>query len=169
MNKYILSLPLLFAGFFAGTAHAYAICPVCTVAVAAGVGLSRYLGVDDTVTGVWIGALIVSSAMWTVNWLAKKKITFPASNFIITLIYSLLIMGPLFWKDVIGHPLNKIAGIDKLLFGSILGVAVFVFAVWLHMTSKHRNNGKSYFDFQRVIIPVGLLIVASLVMYLITR
>lgn len=44
-----------------------AVCPVCTVAVGAGVGFSRYLGIDDTIAGLWIGALIVSVSMWTIN------------------------------------------------------------------------------------------------------
>lgn len=38
------------------TAKAQAVCPVCTVAVGTGVGLSRWLGVDDTITGLWLGA-----------------------------------------------------------------------------------------------------------------
>lgn len=169
LKKILLGLPLLLISFFTSTVHAYAMCPVCTAAVAAGVGLSRYLGVDDTVTGVWIGALIVSSAMWTVNWLAKKKITFPLSYLITTLAYFLLIMGPLFWKDIVGHPLNKVMGIDKLLFGSLLGVLVFVASVFFHNFLKKRNNGKSYFDFQRVVLPVSSLIIASAIMYFVTK
>ena len=34
---------------------AQAVCPVCIVAVGAGLGLSEYLGIDDTIAGVWIG------------------------------------------------------------------------------------------------------------------
>lgn len=169
MKKFLLGLPLLVISYFVGTAHAYAMCPVCTAAVAAGVGLSRYLGVDDTVIGVWIGALIVSTAMWTVNWLAKKKITFPLSNLITTVVYFLLIMGPLYWTDIVGHPLNKIIGIDKLLFGSLLGAVVFVSSVMTHNFLKKRNSGKSHFDFQKVVIPVSFLIIASAVMYFVTK
>jgi hypothetical protein len=169
LKKILFGLPILIVSFFTSTAHAYAMCPVCTVAVAAGVGLSRYLGVDDTVAGVWIGALIISSAMWTVNWLAKKKITFPMSNLIMTVLYFLIIVGPMYWKDLIGHPLNKIVGIDKLLFGSLLGIATFIFAVLLHNFLKKRHGGKSYFDFQRVVIPLSSLIIASAAMYFVTR
>jgi hypothetical protein len=34
------------------------VCPVCTIAVAGGVGLCRYLGIDDLISGSWIGALL---------------------------------------------------------------------------------------------------------------
>lgn len=35
-------------------------CPVCTVAIGVGVGLCRYLGIDDLITGLWIGALLLA-------------------------------------------------------------------------------------------------------------
>jgi hypothetical protein len=31
---------------------AKAVCPVCTIAIASGVGLCRYLGIDDLVSGL---------------------------------------------------------------------------------------------------------------------
>jgi len=48
MNKKIIFsiLAAIFANFLIST-KVYAICPVCTVAVAGGVGLSRWLGIDD--------------------------------------------------------------------------------------------------------------------------
>src|SRR3990172_4136169 len=59
---------------------ALAVCPVCTVAVGAGLGISRALGIDDTVTSVWIGGLILSMSFWLIDWLKKKKTEFPISN-----------------------------------------------------------------------------------------
>ena len=50
ISKAVLALGLFFA------IPAKAICPVCTVAVGAGIGLSRWLGIDDSITGLWIGA-----------------------------------------------------------------------------------------------------------------
>jgi len=44
--------------------YALAVCPVCSIAVAGGVGLSRWLGIDDTISGIWIGGLIISLAIW---------------------------------------------------------------------------------------------------------
>ncbi len=55
------------------------------MAVAAGIGLSRWLGIDDTITGLWIGGLIISLAIWTINWIIKKNIYFKGRKIIIAL------------------------------------------------------------------------------------
>ena len=59
----------------------YAICPLCTIAVGAGVGLAQWLGVDDTATGIWIGGLTVSLIGWTIYWFDGKNIAFKSLSF----------------------------------------------------------------------------------------
>lgn len=143
-----------------------AVCPVCTVAVAGGLGLSRYLGVDDTISGIWIGGLILSSSLWLIDWLKKKSPKFLILNFkllIITLMY-ILVLVPLAWTDLIGHPFNTIWGIDKLIVGMAAGTMAF----WISLlTDKkvRKIKGKQLFNFQKVIIPLSFLIVASLIVY----
>ena len=66
----IIAVGLLFAK------KALAVCPICTVAAATGIGFSRWLGIDDTITGLWIGGLTVSLITWTIDWLGKKNIRF---------------------------------------------------------------------------------------------
>ena len=46
-----------------------AFCPVCTIAIGAGIGLSRWIGVDDGITGLWVGGLIISLIIWFLSWL----------------------------------------------------------------------------------------------------
>jgi len=58
--------------FLVFPAKVYAVCPICTVAVGAGLGISRWLGIDDSVTGLWIGGLILSSGLWLADWIGKK-------------------------------------------------------------------------------------------------
>lgn len=41
-------------------AKVFAFCPVCTIAVGAGVGIAEKFGVDDTIIGLWVGGLTVS-------------------------------------------------------------------------------------------------------------
>ena len=67
--SYILA-PLV--GIFLPIAKVGAVCPVCTIAVGASLGLSRWLGVDDTISGLWIGGLIVSTTLWTYSWMKKR-------------------------------------------------------------------------------------------------
>ena len=149
--------------------QAKAFCPVCTVAVGAGVGLSRWLGIDDSVTGLWIGGLTVSISIWTINWLKKKKYNFKFRALISFIFYYLLIVLPLFLMDIIGHPFNKLWGVDKLLLGVIIGSLAFYGAGAWYNYLKKRNNDRAYFPFQKVVMPISVLIILSFVFYYLTR
>src|SRR4030042_718567 len=87
-----------------------AVCPVCTVAVVAGLGLSRWLGVDDTVPGIWIGGIILSASFWFASWLKKKNITFPYLTVISAAIMYAFVLLPLKFAKIIGHPFNTLWG-----------------------------------------------------------
>jgi len=144
---------------------ANAVCPVCVVAVGAGLGLSRFLGIDDTISSMWIGALLASLSIWTIIWLVKKGWGFKYQKIVIPGAYYLLTFLPLWYYDIMGHPLNTIFGIDKILFGSILGTAVFLASVWLHNYLKQKNNGKSFFSYQKVVLPVVILLIFSTILW----
>lgn len=148
---------------------AYAVCPVCTVAVGAGVGLARWLGIDDTITGLWIGGFIVSLIMWTINYLEKRNIKFVARSIIVAIIYYGLTVVPLYFIKTIWHPENTIGGINKLLLGIIVGSILFYFGAIWYIYLKKENNGHAYFPFQKVVMPVGPLVIMSLVFYFLTK
>lgn len=168
MKKLIILVAFIFSfGIFSNNAQA--ICPVCTIAVGAGVGLSRWLGIDDTITGLWIGAIIVSSIAWTINWMNKKNFRFKGRKISITLGYYLIIFVPLYWKGIIGHDYNKIWGIDKLVFGVVVGSIVFLVSVLWYNNLKKKNNDRAYFPFQKVAMPVGFLAIFSAILYFITK
>lgn len=147
----------------------YAICPLCTVAVGAGVGITHWLGIDDTVTGLWIGGFIASLIMWTIYWLDGKNIHFKGRKIIITLAYYLIIIVPLYPLNIIGQPLNILWGIDKLLLGIILGSIAFFIGSIGYAYLKKRNNNQPYFPFQKVVMPVAPLIILSIIFYFITK
>ncbi len=46
--------------------QAVAPCVACVVAIGGGLGVSRALGIDDGMTGVWVGALLLglSESLW---------------------------------------------------------------------------------------------------------
>jgi len=160
----LLSLPL----FPLLAVKTYAVCPVCTVAVVAGLGLSRYLGIDDTISGVWIGGLILSVSFWLSNWLKKKNINIHYLTLIAIFITYLLIFIPLQAAGITGHPLNKLWGIDKLFLGSIMGSAVFLIGVVADKIQR-KIKGKQFFPFQKVVFPVLSLIIMSIIFSLITK
>lgn len=168
MKKLLIFLsPII---FLLSPKTALAVCPVCTIAVGAGLGLSRFLGIDDTISGVWVGGLVVSLSFWFVDWLTKKnlKILKKWSNQALVvasiILWSLLTYLPLWKTGVIGHPFNTILGIDKLLFGSILGAGAFFLGVFADKKVREKK-GKQLFNFQRVVFPVVCLLIASLVVY----
>jgi hypothetical protein len=168
MKAIIKMIVILGAMLYAALVQA--ICPLCTIAVSVGIGFSKWLGIDDTITGLWIGGLTVSLIAWTINWLNNKNTHFKGRKILVTLLYYLIIVGPLFYPlHIIGHPLNKLWGMDKLLLGIIIGsISFFVANIW-YILLKKRNQGHAYFPLQKVIMPVGLLLILSMVFYFITR
>ncbi len=48
-------------------------CAVCTVAVGASLEVARRLGVDDSVVGVWSGAMLALVGFWSLSWFDKKN------------------------------------------------------------------------------------------------
>jgi len=158
-------------GFFIfWTEKALAVCPVCTIGAGAGVGLCRFLKIDDTITGIWIGGLIASFFFWTLAWLETKKINFALKNFFVALVWYLPLIISLKWMGFIGDPRNMFGGvIDKLILGIIVGSLGFYFGVYLHNFLKNRNQNKSYFPYQKVAIPLSILIILTLVFYFLLK
>ena len=161
MSKKILLFLLIFGIFFASSAWAQ--CPVCTIAVGAGVGLCRYLGIDDTISGTWIGGLLVSLILWTINWLNKKNIRFLFRKILVAVFYYAITIIPFYQMGIMGDPQNKTLGIDKLLFGIITGNIAFILSIVFNDFLKKKNQGKAYFPFQKVVIPLLFLLITSLI------
>ena len=106
----VLSVYATYHTVFPSFAHA--VCPICTVAVAGGLGVSRYFGIDDSLLGVWAGGLVVSVSLWTADWLSKRSWKFLEKsnnniNTVASLIFwTLLTYVPLYSTNIIGHPFN---------------------------------------------------------------
>jgi hypothetical protein len=162
-RKFIISSCIALSSLIAKPA--LAVCPVCTVAVGAGLGLAEWLGIDDSISGLWIGALIVSMSLWTINWLNGKNIRFKGRKILIFLAYYAIVVLPLFWKGKIGHPLNRLCGVDKLLLGIILGSILFSTGVIFHNYIRKRNENRSYFKGQKIVAGILPLVIASIILY----
>ena len=158
------------AGFAVfGVLPAKAMCPVCVVAVGAGLGLSRWFGVSDLVSGVWVGGLLMSMTMWTINWMKAKKVKFQFAKIIVFAAWYGMTIIPLYMTGVMGHPYNIFGGVDKLLFGIVVGTLAFYGGAKWYMALKKKNNGKPHFRFEKIAITMGALVAASLVLWLLGR
>lgn len=145
-------------------------CPVCTVTVVAGLGISRLLGIDDIITSIWIGGFILSFSFVTINWIDKKWPRAKINNwkFLFVVLMYLLVLIPLKLNDSIGISGNTFWGIDKILLGTIIGSVSFLIGVWADKKVR-KFKGKQIFNFQKVVFPVLGLIISSLIFYLVTK
>ena len=75
MKKISLTLMCALVVIVLFSSVASAVCPVCTIAIGAGLEGARMLGVKDVLTGIWAGGLTVSLIGWTANYMRKKNIT----------------------------------------------------------------------------------------------
>ena len=165
--KYLIAFLGLFAlALFSKPVQA--VCPVCTVAVGAGVGISRLIGIDDSITGVWIGGLIISSGLWMADFIRKKQWKIPILEILSILLMLLFVIPPLYWSNMIGITNNTLLGIDKIIFGSVIGSLIFFLGVGIDKLLRSINNNKVYIYYQKVIVPVLLLSITSLFLYFIT-
>lgn len=168
-NKYLIALSSF---LLLKALPAKAICPVCIVAVGAGLGLSEYLGIDDSIAGLWIGGLLVGVSVWTIdycvkkNWLQKYRAW---RDPLIFFAYYLMVIWPLYAQDFIGNPFNQLFGLDKLVLGIAVGSIVFSLVAWLYEIMKKKNDGHAHFPFQKVVMPVSSLIILSALFYFLTK
>ena len=145
---------------------AYAQCPVCIVTVGGGMFLAKKLGVDDFLVSLWISGLNTAISFWLAPKIKNKILKNP-------IIFSLLMLGlTLFYfiySDQTGSPDNKIMGLDKLIFGQILGLLIMFLGIFIDRYSRKLNNGKILFPYQKVVFPVGSLIIFTLLFKLIFK
>ncbi len=151
-----------------------AVCPVCTVAVGVGLSLSRWLGIDDTISGLWLGGLTVSLIFWTIDLLNKKNIKFKARNLITTFLYYLFLILPLHFMGFLGKGANSLVcfcGIhfDKLFLGILVGSISFWWGAEFYYYLKEKNKGHIFFPFQKVVMPILPLILFSIIFYFLTK
>ncbi len=160
-------------------------CPLCTTGAAVGVGIARTYGVDDSIVGLFLGALIVSSALWFNKWLTKK-VNYKLPSFIMVLVSFLIFAIPFYYAGLIinfemvksmpsaygmtGLGIFGLAqfGVDKLLFGMLLGTITIwlVFGIGDHITKK---RGKRLFDYQGLSFMILALMVLTLGLWIITK
>ncbi|MFA5742386.1 MAG: hypothetical protein WCX77_03685 [Candidatus Paceibacterota bacterium] len=168
-NKALLSFVTVAGLLFAE--QALAVCPLCTLAVGTGLGLSRWLGIDDTISGLWIGGLLLSLTLWTINWLAGKNIKFRFMGTVVGALYFGMTIGSLFFSRIVGDPIAFLCSCfkDKLIIGIIVGTAAFYFGATLYEYLKGKNGGKAHFPFEKMAMPIAPLVILSIVFYFLTK
>lgn len=158
---------LLFLLFFVNFANATPLmCTMCTAGIASGLGIAKLLGVPETVIGLWCGALLLAIGQWSVYLISKKK-QLNLFYKICVILSSFVLIIPLYLGEspTIAFNENKICCIDAFLFSNIAGVIVALASALLYQYMKKKNGGHPHFPYERVVLPLCVLIIMSFVFY----
>lgn len=160
MKKFLV---LLVTGYWSlVTVTAHAVCPVCTVAIGAGLTFLEIWGVDLVLAGIWAGAMTMVMVFWTAKFLNKRRVKnglWYLLSFVVW--YGFLACVYLLPGFRFGGAGNTLFGIDKLTLGIVVGSVVLYAAEKWNANLRRKNGGKSYFPFQKVVIPFGALTIVT--------
>lgn len=141
-------------------------CPVCIVTVGGGMLIAKKLGIDDFLVSLWISGLNTAISFWLApkikNRLLGSPIILSFLMFILTIFY-------FDYTDQIGSATNKLLGLDKIIFGQSLGILIMFLGIFVDRYSRKLNNGKILFPYQKVVFPVGFLMLFTLLFKLIFK
>lgn len=167
LSQVLIIVLLLFTIYYSlFTSEVLAHCPLCVAGAGAGLTLSRVLGIDDSITGIWLGAFVGAISFWTQRLLGQKNKIFLGRGigFLIYILFFVLTIWSFYrFNLVVRH--GDIFGFDKLTFGMVLGGGVF-YLTDLVDTILRKKNGKALFPYQSLVLSLGSIVITSLGVYI---
>lgn len=159
MKKFLV---YLFSFLYAGPVMANPACAVCTVAIGAGLDVARRFGVPDSVVGLWAGALLALLGYWTLKFMDSRRWHFFGRD-VIVMLASIAMIGFVYIGVVDYNPVS-VCGVlimDPVLFGTLCGALIFILTSKFYQWFKNKNGGHAHFPFEKVVLPVVALALAS--------
>lgn len=156
------NLLVLMSMLYAMPAIANPACAVCTVAIGAGLDVANRLGVPDSIVGLWAGALLALLGYWTLKFMDARKWHFWGRD-IIVMLACVATIGFVYMGIVDYNPVS-VCGVfvmDPLLFGTMCGAIIFILTSKLYQWLKKKNGGHAHFPFEKVVLPVVVLMLVS--------
>ena len=145
---------------------AYAQCPVCIVTVGGGMILAKQLGIDDFLVSLWISGLNTAISFWLAP---KIKNKFFGNPIVLSLIMLGLTLSYFIFDKQTGSVGNQLLGMDKIIFGQSLGLLIWLLGIFIDRKSRVLNGGKILFPYQKVVFPISILIILTILFKLLFK
>jgi len=156
----LILLPFLLSVFyFLLSTPTFAQCPVCIVTVGGGMFLADRLGIDDFLVSLWISGLNVAISFWLATKIKNRVLGNPV---ILSFLMYALTLSYFIFSHQTGIVSNKLFGLDKIIFGQTLGLFIWFLGIFVDRYSRKLHGGKILFPYQKVVFPVGILIILTI-------
>lgn len=128
----------------------YAQCPVCIITVGGGLFIAEKLGINSTLVSIWLAAFSTAMAYY---FATKFKKPILKSGYFWSIVFYLMTV---LYLDISRQ-------LDSSLIGLSLGLVISIFSIQLDQIIKNLNKGKVLFYYQKVIIPLIMLIITTII------
>jgi hypothetical protein len=145
---------------------ALAQCPVCIVTVGGGLLIAKKFGIDDVLVSLWIGGLNTVIALFLASKFKNKLLKNPYFLSVLFLVLTLITFQT---TNQFGPKSNSLLGINKVVLGQTLGTILVILGYLIDKFIRLKNNNKVIFYYQKVVFPVGLLLLFTLIFKLIFK
>ena len=166
----VLSFSALNLGFLFAPIPVSAQCPICIVTVGGGMLIAKRLGVDDFLVSIWISALNTAISFWLASKFLNDKMMFKkilSNPWLLSILMLTLTLIYFTSTGQTGHPTNKLLGLDKIIFGQVLGMLIMFKGNFIYGYTKYKNGNKALFPYSKVVFPVGLVLLTTLLFKLV--
>ena len=163
-SKLYHKIPMDFLNFL--VPPVYAQCPVCVVTVGGGLIIAKKLGIDDLLMTIWLSGLNTAIAFWMVTKIKRKILNNP---YLWSIAFYLMSVFYLQVTHQTGTSKNVFWGVNKVIFGLTYGLIISIGAIFFDKFLRSRNKGKVFFPYQKVVIPLVLLAISTLIFLFLLR
>ena len=166
IKKYGIALSLV---GFVFVKPVYAHCPLCVAGAGAGLSLSRIIGIDDSITGVWMAAFLGVMSFWINNTIIKKskskKVYFSLQKLVIYVAIFATTIFSFYRFGLINEHNGLIYNLPKLTFGMLTG-GVLLYLVDMANLAIKKKNEKVLFPYQSLVFTLGSMVILSIGIYI---
>jgi hypothetical protein len=132
--------------------------------IASGLGLSKFFGVSNSVVAIWLGASLLALAQINIKLLVKVGVKNIYST-VVSNIATYCLVIPLYIgaNPILRFNEKTILGIDEFLFSTVFGILTLALSLKIYYRMKEKNGGP-HFPFEKIVLPMGSLVICSVLM-----